>query len=194
MNSVFHKAVFRLRHTLWGGLLSKLRRNYFRVLGMRIGGRTHLDRLAVTWPHKVDIGCDCVIENGVSFKFDGIWCPGASIIIGDSVFIGRDCEFNIRKKIAIGKGSAVASGCRFIDHDHATIGERIDEIPGPEEEIVIGKYVWLGVDVIVLRGVTIADGAIVGAGSVVTKSIPACEIWAGVPAKKIKERTKSFLE
>ena len=60
---------------------------------------------------------------------------------------------------------------------------------GIEKAISIGNDVWLGCNVIVLKGVEIGDGAIIGAGAVVTKSILPNEIWAGVPAKKIGERT-----
>lgn len=55
-------------------------------------------------------------------------------------------------------------------------------------DITIGNGVWIGAHVVVLPGTEIGDGAIVGAGAVVNRSIPAYEIWAGVPAKKIGQR------
>ena len=58
------------------------------------------------------------MEDDIFFKFDGIWQPGPSIIVGDGVFIGRGCEFNIRQRIDIGNDSLIASGCKFIDRDH----------------------------------------------------------------------------
>ena len=60
--------------------------------------------------------------------------------------------------------------------------------PTAKGAIKIADDVWLGANVIVLKGVTIGRGAIVGAGAVVTKSIPEYEIWAGVPAKKLGVR------
>ena len=54
--------------------------------------------------------------------------------------------------------------------------------------VAIEDDVWLGTHVVVLPGVTIGKGAIVAAGAVVNKDIPAYEIWGGVPAKFIKER------
>lgn len=54
--------------------------------------------------------------------------------------------------------------------------------------VTIGRGVWLGCHVVVLPGVAIGDGAIVGAGSVVTKNVPSGEIWAGAPARFIKHR------
>ena len=60
--------------------------------------------------------------------------------------------------------------------------------PNTTLPIVLENNVWLGVNAVVLKGVTIGSGAIVGAGAVVTKSVPAGEIWAGIPARKIGER------
>ena len=59
------------------------------------------------------------------------------------------------------------------------------------EQMHLGKNVWLGTDCIILSGVRIDDGAIVAAGSVVTKSVPECAIVGGNPAKIIGWRDKS---
>lgn len=58
----------------------------------------------------------------------------------------------------------------------------------PYKKTIIGNDVWLGLRVFVKAGVTIGDGSIVGMGSIVTKDIPPYEIWAGNPARKIKDR------
>ena len=157
-------------------------------MGMSIGPHVYLGSGKIVWPHTVSLGRACFIEDDVTLKSDGTWRPDICIHIGDSCFVGRGSEFNIRQGIRIGAHSAIASGCKFIDHDHGMSGERIDETPGREEPITIGCYVWLGANVIVLRGVSIGDGAVVGAGSIVTKSIPTNEIWAGTPAKRIGAR------
>ncbi|MEA3213380.1 MAG: hypothetical protein QOE70_6437 [Chthoniobacter sp.] len=159
---------------------------------MRVGPGTRLPRMAVTWPHQVEIGARCLLEADISFKFDGIWREGPSIVICDETYIGRSCEFNIQKSFRTGRHCLIASGCKFIDHDHGVeIGRPMNQQPGPEAAIVLGDDVWLGVNVIVLKGVRIGDGAVVGAGAVVTKSIPAFEIWAGIPAKRIGQRRLS---
>jgi acetyltransferase-like isoleucine patch superfamily enzyme len=156
---------------------------------MEIGKGTLLSRLFITWPNQVKLGKNCVLEHNVYFKYDGIWQPGKSIMVGDDVFIGNGCEFNIKKSISIGDNSLIAAGCRFVDHDHGIGLEDLMRLQkGPDKPIVIGKDVWLGCNVIVLKGVEIADGAIVGAGAVVTKCILQNEIWGGVPARKIGER------
>ena len=156
---------------------------------MRVGPGTQLPRMAVTWPHQVEIGARCLLEGEISFKFDGIWREGHSIVIGDETYIGRSCEFNIQKSFQTGSHCLIASGCKFIDHG-VEIGQPMNQQAGAEAAIVLGNSIWLGVNVVVLKGVRIGDGAVVGAGAVVTKSIPAFEIWAGIPAKRIGARTE----
>ncbi len=142
------------------------------------------------WPHQVVLGRKCILEDDVFFKYDGFWMPGPCICIGDRVFLGRGSEFNIRNRITIGDDCLIASGCKFIDHDHAMeVGDLpMNKQPCPDAPIVLENGAWLGVNVVVLKGVIIGTGAVVGAGSVVTKSVPSYEIWAGVPARKIGER------
>lgn len=186
MNKLIHKVFFRLRAIWVTKIVSSIRRIFYQAQGMRVGNNTYLPKMYVSWPHQVKIGRNCQLEENIRFKFDGIWKEGPSIIIGDGVFIGSNCEFNITCGISIGDKSNIASGCRFVDHNH---GIQIDTLIGKqkitEEEIKIGFDVWIGVNVVILEGVKVCDGAIVGAGSVVTKNIPRNEIWAGIPAKKI---------
>ncbi len=131
------------------------------------------------------------MEHGSYFKFDGIWQPGPRLVFADDVFIGTGCEFNIRQSISVGAHTIIASGCRFIDHDHG-YSDRATPIAsqpdGTEAKIILESDVWIGANVVVLKGVTIHKGAIIAAGSVLTKSVGAFEIWGGVPAKKLKDR------
>lgn len=162
---------------------------FLRLAGMKIGKGTYFSDAKVTWPHQVSIGNNCILEHSLYFKYDGIWADGPSIVIGDKVFIGNNTEFNIIDKIIIGNDCLIASGCRFIDHSHGfKYGQIIRKQKSSKKAIIIGSDVWVGCNVVVLKGVNIANGAIVGAGSVVTKSILENEIWAGVPAKKIGNR------
>ena len=188
-SQIVQKIFLRLRGG--GPLGSGLRRLWWWVQGARIGPGTFVPSLEMVWPHQTVIGRNCVLETGLFFKFDGVWEPGPSILIGDRVFLGRGTEFNIRKSIHIGDDALIASGCRFIDHDHATVvcDLPMNRQPCPEAAIVVEEDAWLGVNVVVLKGVRIGRGAVVGAGAVVTKSVPPYEIWAGVPARKIGQRT-----
>ncbi len=156
---------------------------------MKIGKGVYLTKLRISWPHQVAIGINCIFEPNINFKYDGPWMSGPTIIIGNTSFIGNNCEFNINEGITIGNDVLIASGCKFIDHDHGiNTNKLMREQIGTRNKITIGNDVWLGCNVIVLKGVAIGDGAIVAAGAVVTKSIPGYEIWGGVPAKKIGER------
>ena len=158
---------------------------------MQIGRGTLLPRAYVTWPHQVSLGANCRLEHDIYFKYDGIWAPGPSIVIGDRVFLGFGCEFNIRQRIEIGADCLIASGCKFIDHDHDSARRDLpinEQIDGPAAEIIVGSDVWMGANVIVLKGVQIGRGAIIAAAAVVTGTVPEYEIWGGVPARKISVR------
>ena len=181
------RVIFKLRHRVFDR--GALRTIYCRLLGMKIGRKTRMPKIFVTWPHQVSIGQNCRLEHHLYFHFDGVYQPGPSIKIGDDTFIGSDCEFNIRRSVLIGNNCLIASGCKFIDHDHNISGTgAFPQTDGLEEEIILQNHVWLGANVSVLKGVTIGEGAVVAAGAVVTKSIPANEIWAGIPAKKVGQR------
>lgn len=190
MRELFQKVGFKIRIKWYPNICGAVRRYWLYSLGLRAGKNTSLPAITISWPHQVSIGRNCNLEKGIIFKFDGIWKKGPSIIVGNEVFIGSCCEFNITSGIKIGNFANIASGCRFIDHDHGkSLATRIGAQPADERPIFVGNDVWLGCNVIVLKGVQIGDGAVVGAGAVVTKSILANEIWAGIPAKKIGERT-----
>ena len=183
------QGIFILRYRYLKILSGSIRKCWFSILGMKIGTGTVLPQLFITWPHHIAIGRNCTLEHHIYFKYDGIWKKGPRIKIGDNVFIGTACEFNIKEGINIGNDTLIASGCRFIDHDHGTeLGKLIGQQLGAEKKIILGTDVWLGCNVVILKGVEIGDGAIIAAGAVVTKSILPYEIWAGVPAKKIGER------
>ncbi len=189
-SQLVQKAWFRLRYQF--SIQPALRKFWWQLQGARFGAGTSVPNLLITWPHQVAVGERCVLESDIFFKYDGFWQPGPSIIAGDRVFIGRGCEFNIRQRIEVGNDCLIASGCKFIDHDHElTIGAGpMHSLSCPEAAITLEEDVWLGVNVVVLKGVTIGLGAVVGAGAVVTKSVPPYEIWAGIPARKIGQRSR----
>lgn len=188
----FHKAVFKARGIPKKFIYSRLRKLYWQAQGAKFGKDTFLPHLKITWPHQLQIGDNCLLEEDIFFKFDGPWKPGPSIIICDRVFIGSGCEFNISKGISIGIDCLIASGCKFIDHDHgmSSLDQPMNQQQGSESLITLERDVWLGANVIILKGVYIGKSSVVGAGSVVTKSIPENEIWSGVPAKKLRTRER----
>lgn len=131
-----------------------------------------------------------------------------SVFIGDRVFIGGSTIIS-RTKIEFGNDIFVAWGTVFYDHDSHSLDYREREkdfqkqmedykakrnfIASKNWDVVktrpikICSNAWIGMNCIVLKGVTIGEGAIVGAGSVVTNNVPAWTIVAGNPAKVVKE-------
>ena len=104
--------------------------------------------------------------------------------------IEKNCVFDISEGINVGDDCPIAPGCTFVDHDHGTeVGKFMDRQGCPGMPIILEEDVWIGVNAVVLKGVKIGKGALIGAGAVVTHSVPSNEIWAGVPAKKIGTRT-----
>ncbi len=163
-----------------------LRRKIWQLRGASIGAGTRLPPCRAVWPHQVRIGRDCVLQPGIFFNYDHYWTPGPSIILGDRVFVGTGVEFNIQGRLEIGDDTLIASGCCFIDHDHGRAeGEVHRHQPNTIAPIMIGRDVWIGARCVVLKGVQIGDRAVLGAGSVLTQSLPEGEVWAGVPARKL---------
>lgn len=109
---------------------------------------------------------------------------GKNIHLGKGVFINAGCKFQDQGGIYIGDGALIGHNTVLATLNHGLLPEeRHDLIPKP---IHIGKNVWIGSNSTVLSGVTIGDNAIIGAGSVVTKDIPANMVAVGVPAKVIR--------
>jgi acetyltransferase-like isoleucine patch superfamily enzyme len=94
-------------------------------------------------------------------------------------------QIECKKRISIGNGTIIAEGVIIRDCDEHCISTLSGN--GVETEpISIGNHVWIGQRAIILKGVTIGDGAIIGAGAVVTKDVPSNCIVAGNPARIIK--------
>jgi acetyltransferase-like isoleucine patch superfamily enzyme len=132
--------------------------------------------------------------------------PGASFVVGGRVALQRGLRIvvdsgvltigagtnvnGLGTKILVAESVTIGSGCTFswdvqiLDNDfHAlTVGGVQQPATAP---VVIGDRVWVGTRAVILKGVTIGDGAVVAAGAVVTKDVPAGAIVAGVPAKVV---------
>lgn len=109
---------------------------------------------------------------------------GKNITIGNNVFINAGCKFQDQGGIFIDEGALIGHGVVLATLNHDLVPEKRQMLhPAP---IHIGKRVWIGANATVLAGVTIGDNAVVAAGAVVTKDVPANMIVGGVPAKIIK--------
>ncbi|WP_306781645.1 acyltransferase [Agathobacter rectalis] len=98
--------------------------------------------------------------------------------------MNHNCSITCAKEITIGGNCNLANNIVIVDHDH-NIGDT-GVVAGLNSKLIyIGNNVWIGANVTILKGVIIGDDAIVAAGAVVRQDIPNCEIWGGVPARKI---------
>ncbi len=113
---------------------------------------------------------------------------GAVIKVGDNTRIHGSC-IHAFSRITIGKNCLIAANCQIMDasgHDLSfdDVANRINT-SGSIKPVIIQDSVWLGVNTIILPGVTIGQGAVIAAGSVVVKDIPPMVLAAGNPAKVI---------
>jgi acetyltransferase-like isoleucine patch superfamily enzyme len=140
----------------------------------------------VTLGDKVHVYSDACIETS----------QGGTVTLGPETSVHMRCQLMAHKgSIRIGRGVALAAGCALYPYDHGVEpGTPIRQQPiNSRGDIVIHDEAWLGTGVIVLAGVTIGEGAVVGAGSVVTRDIPDFAVAVGSPARVVKHRTLAAL-
>lgn len=112
--------------------------------------------------------------------------PGACLTVGNS-YLNSGSVIACANSITIGDGVAIARNVMIYDSDHhallASDGTRLN----PSAPIIIRDHVWIGVSAVILKGVTIGEGAVVAAGAVVTRDVPPHCMVAGNPAVVKKE-------
>jgi acetyltransferase-like isoleucine patch superfamily enzyme len=116
------------------------------------------------------------------------WC---GYTIGEKVYIGQDLiiidEPADWGMVTIGDRAAISARVTLIVHSNPHSARINPYVPTKHASIVIGKDAWLGTGVVVMPGVTIGEGSVVGANSVVTRDVPPYTIVAGAPARFIRE-------
>ena len=109
---------------------------------------------------------------------------GKNIHVGRGVFINACCHFQDHGGVTIGDDCQIGHNVVFATLNHGLAPEdRKTTFPAP---IILGRNVWIGSNATILQGVTIGDNAIVAAGAVVTRDVPADTVVGGVPAKTIR--------
>jgi acetyltransferase-like isoleucine patch superfamily enzyme len=150
---------------------------------------------------KIEIGDECLISGALVCETEN-----SEIIIGDNVFIGGGVILDSAIKIEIQSGVLVSYQCLVQDSDNHNLDFEIrkndlhdwkyykkhDWDMTPKKPVLIKEGAWIGARAIILKGVTVGECAVVGAGSVVTKDVEPYTVVAGNPAKFIKniERKK----
>jgi len=131
---------------------------------------------------RVSIGSDC--------KF--ISCPNSSIVLNDYSSMNSNVHINSScgGKIIIGSYCLIGPGVVFRTASHRYMKKSVIIRKQGHDcgDIILGNDVWLGANVVVLGGVTLGEGCVVGAGAVVTRSVPPYSVVLGVPARVVKFR------
>jgi acetyltransferase-like isoleucine patch superfamily enzyme len=120
----------------------------------------------------------------------------AEVSIGPNSYVGHRCLFYGHRGIRVGRDVLLANDVQLIcgQHSFAQRDVPIRAQPGRGQPIVIEDDVWLGSSVIVLGGVTVGRGSVVGAGAVVTNSLPPYSIAQGVPARVVGVRGEDEID
>jgi putative colanic acid biosynthesis acetyltransferase WcaF len=112
-----------------------------------------------------------------------IWAPW-NLECGSWACIADDAEVYNPVTVFLGEGVVISQGAYLCAASHDYADPEFPLIHGP---IVVGKRAWVAARAIVLMGVTIGEGCVIGAGSVVTKDVPPNTVCAGNPARVVKK-------
>jgi acetyltransferase-like isoleucine patch superfamily enzyme len=183
--------VKKIKQYLWSLYLIKLKQHIQTDDSTILSSGVRVRNVSI---EKIVIGNNCMIC--CIFNLQNEF---GKIRIGNRVFIGGKTILNCINSIIISDDVLISWGCTIMDHNaHSTISsERINDVINGRNgfkdwsvvksaPIIIKNKAWIGFNSIILKGVTIGEGAIIAAGSIVTKNVPDYAIVGGNPAKIIK--------
>jgi acetyltransferase-like isoleucine patch superfamily enzyme len=125
--------------------------------------------------------------------------------INENVSLFMHCSFDAANGLTIGKDSVINKGCRLDTRGEIRIGQKVSiseqviiltadhdvetkDFAGRSRKVIIEDYAWIGTSAMILPGVNIGRGAVIAAGSIVTKNVESFSVVGGVPARFIKKR------
>lgn len=133
-----------------------------------------------------------ILDKGIQCEIDYscVFSDPSNIVIGNNVYIGAGTFLDGKGKLYIGDGTVISSKVTILTTMHSF--DLLDCLPysikNDYKSVSIGRGCWIGINSTILPGVKIEDGAIIGAGAVVTKNVYKGEVVAGNPARVIKVR------
>lgn len=180
------RLLFRIREFLRLGA-ARLRAYAARFQGVQVGPKCLFGKgVRIDRPWTAAFGARCVLEPGVWIDTT---VDAAAFALGEHSFLGRNCHIMITERVNIGRHALIGDGVLISDHMHNIAAGPLIATQGcTSAPVEIGDDVMLCVHSVVLPGVRIGDGAVVGAGAVVTRDVPANAVVAGVPAAILRMR------
>lgn len=170
---------------LWNIIKNKKNINLIDKKGINLIIRKGVE-IAKTDGAYLEIGDNCVLDNYAVLLLTK---PHPRLLIGDNVTIGRNTIVSIKDTCYIGDYTLIGPMVQITDNNHSVGGNLIKYQKSSIKAVTIGQDCWIGSGAKILAGVTIGNGAVIGANAVVTKDIPPFAIAVGVPAKVIKFRS-----
>jgi acetyltransferase-like isoleucine patch superfamily enzyme len=159
-----------------------------RAMCVSIGKRLQMERIPnITGPVRIYLGDDVCLSGHISITGGRVFSD-SEFRVGDRSFIGSGCVFSVAKSITIGDDVLIACGCTVSDYsqhpldpEKRILGMQVD--PEDVRSVRIENRAWLGKGAMILPGVTIGEGAVIGAATVVVKDVPPGHICVGNPGR-----------
>lgn len=182
-------AVYKITEIFWKAF------NYVLALwwNVRIGkkcrfrGKTYFYRMPDS---EITIGDNCVFFSSTTSNLSGLYTPCmiTTAKAGAKLTIGNNCGFS-GTRIRTGESIIIGNNVRCGANTYiaSTDNHTDDYRAGNDKPVVIEDNVWLGMNVVVLKGVRIGENSLIGANSVVTKDIPANVVAVGCPCRVIRQ-------
>lgn len=171
---------------------SQLKKIGFKKLGKNV---KISDRASIYSPHLIELGDNIRIDDFC------IISPGSLLRIGNYVHIACFCSLIGKEKIVLDDFSGLSSRVSIYSSTDDYRGEFLTNPTVPNSytnvqssPVTLKKHVIVGSSSVILPGVTINEGAAIGALTLVNKDVPAWEIWVGTPIHKLKDRKKQLLD
>ena len=182
-------------------MLQESKEDFLLNKGAEVLGNVNIDVLPIIILHS---GSRLVIEDGVSLISDpqtnpsGIVHPCTLVTQGKGacIHLGKDSGMSgvticCKKKVYIGEYVGLGANVSIFDHDFHSLNPYFRKFSNDEytisKDVLIEDFAWIGANSMILKGVHIGKGAVIGAGSVVTKDVPELCVYAGNPAKFVKK-------
>lgn len=157
------------------------------LLNVKVNNKTN-DKNKITFGDYCNVSTSILLNNkGTITVGDYVYMNSVTMRIDYNLKIGSHCMFGPNVKLWDTKSHPLEVAKRHAQCEHIAHVGSIDSYEAGGGDIVIGNDVWIGMDCTILGGVSIGNGAVIAAGSIVTKDVEEGSLYAGVPAKLIRD-------